>query len=297
MKTPPKIAYWILSITNRWNNREIILGDFEEFYYDVYKDSGAAAANLWFYKQSIKSIPRFLMTSFYWGLVMSRSYLIIALRNLYKNKLYAFINIIGLGLAIGCGILAYFNYQFANSFDSFHENANSIYRINSYKIVNNNRENWAYAPLPLTLAMEENIPGIERSARFYQSTGILKYGEKVFFENIFFADDEEFFEMFTFPLKYGSKEMLKNKNGIVINEEIAIKYFGNINPVGEVITVVAGNEKKRDFLIKGVIKKIPQNSALSYLSIFLPIESIKEMLDIDPTDWKNYSYTSFIQTK
>ena len=222
------------------------------------------------------------------------SYIKTALRVLFKNKLYTIINIVGLGVAIGCGIVAYLNYQFSQSFDSYHINKDRIYRLNSYKIINNERENWAVTPMPLAPALKENIAGVDDYTRIREGFGIFRYKEKVFNENFHYVDND-FFKMFTFPLKYGDKNHLLENNGIVITENIADKYFGNINPVGKQLTITVDN-KNIEFFIDGVIKNPPLNSSL-YVRILLPISRYKELTDKDPANWENWSQTTFIMLK
>jgi len=225
---------------------------------------------------------------------MLKNYIKTAFRVLLKNKLYAVINIIGLSVAIACGIVAYLNYQFSQSFDSYHVNKENIYRLNSYKIVDNQREDWATTPMPMAPALKENIAGIEDFTRIRRGTGIFRNDEKVFNE-VFHYVDKDFFNMFTFPLKYGDKNNLLNKDGIVITSRIAAKYFGDINPVGKQMSVTVDN-KRTDFLISGVMKDPPLNSSL-YVSILLPLSRYKDMTGSDPAEWKNWSQTTFVMVK
>ncbi|MFQ5771249.1 MAG: ABC transporter permease, partial [bacterium] len=113
---------------------------------------------------------------------MYKNYLKIAIRNLYKNKLYSIINIVGLGVTIAMCVVAFVNYQFSQSFDSYHENADKIYCLNSYKILNNARQNWSYTPMPLVTTIVKDIPGIEKFSRLSSHSGTLRYGDKVFNE-------------------------------------------------------------------------------------------------------------------
>ncbi len=225
---------------------------------------------------------------------MLKNYIKTAFRILLKNKLYAVINIFGLSVAIACGIVAYLNYQFSQSFDNYHVNKDNIYRLNSYKIINNQREDWAITPLPLAPALKENIAGVEDFTRIRRGTGIFQYDEKVFNE-VFHYVDKDYFNMFTFPLKYGDKNNLLNNDGIVITSKIAEKYFGDINPVGKQISVTVDN-KRTDFLISGVMKDPPLNSSL-YVSILIPLSRYKDMTGNDPAEWKNWSHTTFIMVK
>ena len=64
---------------------------------------------------------------------MIKNYLLITLRNMMKNKLYIFINIFGMGIAISCCIIGYFNYDFNASFDQHHKNAGTVYRVGSVR--------------------------------------------------------------------------------------------------------------------------------------------------------------------
>ena len=225
---------------------------------------------------------------------MLKNYLKSAIRILSKNKLYAFINLTGLSVAIACGIVAYLNYQFSQSFDSYHVNKDRIYRLNSYKIVNNLRENWAVSPMPMAPALKDNISGIAAYTRIKTGEGIFRYKDKVFNEDFHYVD-KDFFNMFTFPLKYGSKKDLLNKNGIVITSDKAEKYFGKTNPVGKQLTVTI-NSRRFEFLINGVIKNPPLNSSL-YVRILLPLSRYKDLTNHDPAVWNVWSNTTFIMTK
>jgi ABC-type lipoprotein release transport system permease subunit len=224
---------------------------------------------------------------------MFKSYLKVALRNLYRNKLYSILNIVGLGVAIGCCIVAYVNYEFSQSYDTFHENAGEIYTVNSYKILNNNRQNWSLIPLPMITAIKRDIPGIEKYSRISASRGTLKYEDKVFSE-VFHYADEDFFEMFTFPLKYGNKDALKDKRSIILSEEIAEKYFGEKNPLGKQMVLSPDGEKQFDFFVQGVVYNTPKNSSIQ-LSILLPFENIEELRNYDLQDWEYRSRATFVQ--
>lgn len=225
---------------------------------------------------------------------MLKNYIRTALRVLLKNKLYTIINIVGLSVAIACGVVAYLNYQFSQSFDAYHINKDRIYRLNSYKIINHQREDWAITPMPMAPALKENITGVEDYTRIRRGTGIFRYGDKVFNE-VFHYVDKDFFRIFTFQVKYGSAKDLLSNHGIVITERIAEKYFGNTNPVGEQITLTV-NDKRFEFFINGVIKNPPLNSSL-YVSILLPMDKFKDITGADPSQWKTWSHTTFLLLK
>ena len=84
---------------------------------------------------------------------MLKNHLLIAIRSLLKNKLYIFINIFGMAIAIACCIIAYFNYDFNLSFDEYHVNRNTIYRVNSVREFQNEVTAFGFAPIALGNAM------------------------------------------------------------------------------------------------------------------------------------------------
>ena len=224
---------------------------------------------------------------------MFKNYLKIALRNLYKNKLYSMINIIGLGVAVGVCVAGYVNYQYSQSFDSFHENAEHIYAINSYNVQNDFRQNWSYIPMPMAPIIKKDIPGIEKLSRISVSGGTLRYGDKVFNES-FFLVEKDFFEMFSFPIKWGNKETFNNQNSMVITEEIAGKYFGSDNPVGKQLILSPDGERVFDFIVRGVIQTPPKNSSLP-IDIIIPFERFEELSGVNLSDWKSLARATFIQ--
>src|SRR4028119_1287801 len=119
---------------------------------------------------------------------MLNNYLKIAIRILVRNKVYVAINVLSLGFALACCIWTYLNYNFRASFDTNHANTDNIYRVNSLRNVENSSQPWAVAPLPLAEAIAANQAGIERSARLYQKSAVVRKNENSFSETIYYAD-------------------------------------------------------------------------------------------------------------
>lgn len=214
---------------------------------------------------------------------MLQSYLKIGIRNLIKNRTFTLINIFGLAVAIACCITAYVNFRFSDSFDSFHKDSDNIYLVNTHKISNDRRQNWTMAPMPLADALRKDVPGIEQLTRIWRSGGIMKYEEKVFNETFYF-NDTDFWTMFEFPLIQGDLQALGDKSAIVITREIAEKYFGNVSPIGQQVSLSPDGEKYVEFLVQGVIENIPLNSSIRG-DIYLPFANIQQMYGSDPEDW------------
>ena len=126
---PPGLGEWILrqSLRNDVSNHR--LGDFEEAFQDVASIRGRMHAWRWYWCQIFRSVPEFVIQSIYWSGAMFKNYLKIAVRNIGKYRGYSFINITGLALGLACCILILLWIQDELSYDRFHENSNTIYRV------------------------------------------------------------------------------------------------------------------------------------------------------------------------
>ena len=188
---------------------------------------------------------------------MLKNYLIIALRNLYKNKLYSFINIIGLSLGIAGSliILVYVSNQL--SYESMHKNADNIVRVS---VGLGNGMVLAGAMPGIGPAAVDEIPGINASVRFRKfDNAKIKTEDKNFLEDNFFFADSNVFNVFTFPFLEGNPDnALTDPNSIVISKKIAQKYFGSVDAIGKNIVL----NDKYNFTVTGVIKDVPANTYL-----------------------------------
>ncbi len=224
---------------------------------------------------------------------MFKNYLKVAYRNLLNNKLYAFINILGMGVAIAFCIVAYLNHTYNYIFDDFHENADQVFRIKAVRLVNEQEQKWGMVPRPLAPALLADFPVVEKAVRMTRVDAAFKYGDNVFNEAILHADPA-FFEMFDFPLKYGNPDVLQDKSRIVLSEESAAKYFGEENPIGKQITLRYGDGQPREFFIGAVIAEIPDHSSI----IFDVLVSLEILLDVGtdkPNDWADMAHVAFVQ--
>jgi putative ABC transport system permease protein len=194
---------------------------------------------------------------------MLKNYFKVALRNLFKNRIYSFINITGLALGMACCILILLWVQDELSFDSFHKNNDRL-----YKVVNQLDDGWITAsPWALVPTLKKDFPEVDEATRFNTMDLLVKYNDKSFYENIGFVDPD-FLEMFTFPLIEGDpSSALNQKESIIISEETAKKYFKNEDPVGKILQI--NNDK--NYKITGVMKNIPSNSSLQF-DMLAPID-------------------------
>ncbi|NUM68203.1 ABC transporter permease [candidate division KSB1 bacterium] len=224
---------------------------------------------------------------------MFKNYLKIALRNLIANKLYAVINVVALSVAMACAVVAYLNYDYSRSFDRFHENAERIFVARSTVTVNDREQNYGITPLPLGPALARDFAQVEKMARVVYSLSALEYGDKIFNEVTYYVD-ESFFEMFTFPLKLGSHEAIHDKSKLFISEDLALKYFGEDDPLGKQVSIHYSSGKTRDFFVGGVVQKIPANSSLQF-DVLIPYAVLAEVSNEPQESWANWAHETFIQ--
>jgi putative ABC transport system permease protein len=194
---------------------------------------------------------------------MFSNYLKITLRILWRNKIYALLNVAGLGFAIACCILAYLNYNYHDNFDKKQTNTQNIYRLNSMRTVDGSKQPWAIVPLPIAQAMQHELKGQAKIARLSSASVVVKHKEDTFDEQIHYAD-RALFDFFSFPLKSGNLSAFGQPNQLVINEDFAEKYFPKQVAVGQTLTIVEADGEPQIFTIAAVTQKIPGNSSIQF---------------------------------
>ena len=151
---------------------------------------------------------------------MFRNYLLVTFRKLYKNKVYALINILGLGLALAICIVAYFNHMFGYDFDRYNENFEEIYRVTSNRQMQDREQEFGIVPAPLGPEIKKDFPSITGAARIMRSYSPVKVGIDNFNRLISYVDPD-FLDMFTFHLVSGNKQAILDPNNVLISEEMA----------------------------------------------------------------------------
>lgn len=199
-----------------------------------------------------------------------------AARNILRHKAYSIINFVGLtcGVALALLIMVYVRSEI--SFDTFHQNADRLYRI---KYVAPNGLELATSPPPLAVYMPEYFPEVELTGRVYgRAVSIKRPDSNEAFEQpgVFFADSS-IMKMMTFEYLRGSAEnALQEEFTVIINEEMATKYFGDKDPIGETL-LFAG---KHSFRVTAVVKDFPDNSHINF-NMLVPYENMFDMENDD----------------
>jgi len=216
----------------------------------------------------------------------------LAFRNLVKNKLFSFISVFGLSLAIGCFALSFIFVDFWNNMDSFHKNIDEIYLVEIEINRSGSTQIWGPTPIPLGPSLKKDFPQIKNYVRIKPREGTFRYKDRVFEEELLFVD-EGFLDMFTFPLVAGEKSALQDKNAVILSDRCAEKYFGDEDPIGKELVVTHGEEYRQSYFVKGVVEKNPVNSTIQF-DILLPYVKLLDWDVEDLHNWGLWTHT-FIQ--
>ncbi len=222
---------------------------------------------------------------------MLSNYLKIALRTLWKNKGFGFINIAGLAMGISTCILIAFYVLDESGYDTFHTKADRIYRLTEILHMPKENRPQAVTSPPMAPALKENFPEIEKTVRLSRSSRSLAYQDKKMYDTKIWYADSSLFEIFTFPMIKGNpKTALVNPYSIVLTEQAAKKYFGEDDALGKLMTF----SDTIALTVTGIIKNIPSNSHLQF-DVMLSRSTITEMTQHQPEDnWFNNGYYTYV---
>lgn len=194
---------------------------------------------------------------------MLYNYLIVAFRNIRKEKFYSFINVFGLTIGIAsCLFIAIFVLD-ELSYDRFNSKADRVFRVIEFIETEGSGERSSSAPFPTGPTLAEEYPAlIESQVRFFdfQSPTLLlaeRESKKEFNEPHVLFVDSTFFRIFDYALEEGDKSTaLEKPNSILLTRSAARKYFGNENPIGKILQI----EGRQDLVVTAVLADPPGNA-------------------------------------
>jgi putative ABC transport system permease protein len=195
---------------------------------------------------------------------MIKSFIKIAFRFLWRNKTYSTLNFMCLTFGLACAIIAVLYIMNIFNYDKFHKNYDRLYEVEAM-ITYFNGDRFLKEPLSASLkgVLEENIPEIESQVRIVSRSYTVSAGDKSFKENCIYAD-ENFFDMFSFPLSSAeTSNVLSDINSIVISERTALKLFETTDCLGKML-ILKDNNKQEVFRISGVLRNVPSQSLLQF---------------------------------
>ncbi|MEM8568667.1 MAG: FtsX-like permease family protein [Bacteroidota bacterium] len=252
-KWPHRFFRWYCSAARY----EELHGDLEEYFYQRCKVQGIRAARHHYLWDVIRCCQPYAWKSqkitSNQSIFMLKNYLLVAIRNLKRNKLHSSINIIGLAVGMVCSILITLFVEFELSFDQSNRNADRIYRL----VVDLEANDWAISAFPLGGLLQDNFPEVETFTRIKpvdpfllnESTGI-KIKQKVFYV------DSTVFDVLDIQMLRGNKSTaLSNRNSILLTPERAEAFFGFEDPMGK--SLIWSGEQ---YEVTGIFEPLPPNS-------------------------------------
>jgi len=223
---------------------------------------------------------------------MLKNNLKIAWRNVLKSKGIFFINIVGLALGIASCLIIMLFVVDELRYDKFNKKADQIVRV-IFKLKTANEESKeAVVMAPVAQTLIQDYPEVIDATRMRRIGASKITSKNESFRNDKFAYvDSNFFEVFTLPIIKGdSNSPLEKPYTIVITQEIANKYFGSLNVIGQTLYL---EEQLQPFTITGIIDEIPQNSHFHF-DLFASMEGYQPAKG---TSWVNSDFYTYLVLK
>lgn len=198
---------------------------------------------------------------------MLKNYFLISFRHLFKNKLFSFINILGLALGIASFMLIVSYVRFEYSYDQINVDIEDIFRVESIFYKGELKtDHWPTSTNGAGIALEESFPEVLDMTRinWHNSDRIVRYKELKFRENHVCFADSNFFTFFEYPVIKGNREtFLRESNTVVISESAAKRYFGSEDPIGKRIQISTFSNAF-DCEVTGVFNDLPRNHTMQF---------------------------------
>jgi putative ABC transport system permease protein len=216
---------------------------------------------------------------------MFKNYLVIALRNIVRHKLYSFINIAGLAVGLASVIFVILFVRDELSYDKWIPDTQNLYRLEmTAHMIDRPPLMMAVIPYAMPEAMLNEVPGVTGMTRVFRNTMTLTAGDRQFRESVV-SVDPGFFKLIRLPLIAGDPDtVFRQPQSLVLSQSAARKYFGDASPIGRTIITGRGDCADADALcraqivslkVTGVMRDLPHNSQLTG-DVFLPNTSIAD---------------------
>ena len=226
---------------------------------------------------------------------MLKNSLKFAWRSIVKYKTYSLLNVTGLAIAITSSYLLFLYASDELSFDRFHQNHKRIFRITS--ALKNNSLETAMSGQPWGPNLVADHPEFEAYSRssFYNNNVPIEKDDEIVFENNLLFVDSTFFEVFDFKLLTGSTQsVLDEPTDVVLSQSMALKYFGEEEPLGKTIRVNF-NGTFTSYQVSGIVEDAPANSHLQYQMLFTKQSDFQLFPQIGPNNWTRHNGFTYVR--
>ena len=292
-KKPPSIACWILSKLKYYEEHFAIVDALDLEYQEIREESGTIKSRIWYWFSTLEILCQFSYWSIFWSFIMFKNYFKLTCRTLLNQKVYSFINITGLAVGLACVILILLFVFYELSYESHNPNINQVYRVYVEHKGLDREYIVGATPVPLAETLHEEILEIADFTRSYSLPRLLiNYEDKKFKESNIIAADPGVFDILGFQLISGNKETaLSEGYSVVITEQIADKYFGDENPIGETLIL----DNSISLLVRGVMQNHPANTDFNP-RMLISFTTIKDLFGRDfSTNWLSQILHSYIR--
>jgi putative ABC transport system permease protein len=193
---------------------------------------------------------------------MIKSYFILGIRNILKNRIISLFNVFGLAIAIGCAIVIFVFIEYNFNVDRFHEHAHRIYMVTHVR--QDNGLTYGTSPQLLAELIKEEGKSVEDVVRCQtRKVTVIAESQEPFYELVSFVD-KQYLGMFSFDLSAGQASALKDPSKVIISADVAKKYFGNSNPLGESFELVMSDGRKISVSVGGVAAEFPAKRSFDF---------------------------------
>ncbi len=289
-QTPP---HWMMKFF-RWFCREelceAVEGDLLALYIERRGRMSAFRASTWYFINVITFIQPFAIRKGRLSPVSNTSsmfinHLKIGFRLMAKRLTYSSINVLGLAIGLSAVILIALYIKDELSYDRFHSKGSDIVRVTYRLETPNATRTGAKLPFPIKEVLKSDYPEVTKVARFYHwggDTPLLSRGSEKHTEDGLYFAENDVFDVFDFELVSGNRStLLTDPRSIVLTEKLAAKYFGDQDPIGEVVRY----KNEDNLVVTGVLKDVPDNSHITFDAL-LPIELQRQRW----MGWGKYTY-------
>ncbi len=225
---------------------------------------------------------------------MIRNYIKIALRNLWKDRTFTFLNVVGLSAAFCAAFLLSMFSLFELSFDKFHKNIGSIYEIYTSSETSKGTEFSDANPIPFAEAFKTEVPGVEKITRYAKGGPLVSYGDKTLKLDLAWVDPD-FFDIFSFPILKGTaKNPLANQLSIAITSKAAQKIFGKEEAIGQTVTILRDGAEM-PLTVTAVLEDLPAASSIGFDAV-LNFKDLPASFYADNIDrWDAHNHPIYMQ--
>lgn len=229
---------------------------------------------------------------------MLRNYLTIAFRNLFRNKVYSLINILGLALGITCCLLLSLYIADEARYDRHHQRPEDLYRIVSQFEGERGMNKLGTASPPIAMALWEEIPEIESAVRILRPPGVshnlIRYEDNMFYEKEGYIADSTMFGIFAYTFLEGNPDKaLVEAQSVVLSDQLAQKLFGKESALNKTLSIGQGGPS-RDYRVTGVYRYERHSHIRPSFVISMTSEGWGTYIRTDPAASNEWAGNNFV---